>query len=83
MFPLDNTYIKGSTCTQVCTQDIQNRTSFCSHVVEFSSMYTGRVGHNWHTTIFHVFHMRLKEVVLLGNGQCPKSLLTSQSIWYL
>jgi hypothetical protein len=27
--------------------------------------------------------MRLKEVVILGNGQCPKSLLISQSIWYL
>jgi hypothetical protein len=27
--------------------------------------------------------MRLKKVVLLGNGQCPKSLLISQSIWYL
>jgi hypothetical protein len=46
MFPLDNMYIKGSACTQVCAQDIQNRTSFCSHVVEFSSMYTGRVGDN-------------------------------------
>jgi hypothetical protein len=82
MFPLDNMYIKGFTCTQVCVQDIQNRISFCSHVVEFSFMYTSRVGHNWQKTIFHVFHMGLKEV-LLGNGQCPKSLLISQSIWYL
>jgi hypothetical protein len=24
-----------------------------------------------------------KKVVPLGNGQCPKSLLISQSIWYL
>jgi hypothetical protein len=44
-------------------------------VVEFSSMYIGRVGYNWRNTILHVSHMGLKKVVLLGEWPMSQNII--------